>query len=145
MCWLPNSCIVVFTLFKIPKPWYFLYMEVSFSWWDEPPVSSSADVYVERMSAEANVHTCISTSAHNLRCIIGPGFQTLIGLVFCLWGMLSLTAESYNCSDVIHLKVQRGPFSSRISRGSRWYCVAMAEPPGSVRKAALPLLGCDLK
>lgn len=102
----------------------------------------SADVYVERMRAEANVHPCISTSAHNQRCIIGPGFQTLSGLVFGLWGMLSLTAESYNCSDVIHLKVQRGPFSSGVSRGSRWYGVAMAEPPGSVRKANLLLLQC---
>jgi len=102
----------------------------------------SADVYVERMRAEADVHPCISTSAHNQHCIISPGFQTLSGLVFGLWGMLSLTAESYNCSDVIHLKVQRGPFSSGISRGSHRYSVAMAEPPGSVRKANLLLLRC---
>lgn len=59
--------------------------------------------------------------------------------------MLSLTAESYNCGDVIHLKVQRGPFSSGISRGNRLYSVAVAEPPGSARKADLPLLGCDFE
>lgn len=51
---------------------------------------------------------------------------------FCLWVTLSLTAESYNCSDVIHLKVQKGPFSSRISQKTRNRSVAMVELPRSV-------------
>lgn len=61
---------------------------------------------------------------------------------FCLWVMLGLTAEIYNCSDVIHLKVQKGPFSSRIAQRSRNHSVAMVELPRSVQKAILSVLLC---
>ncbi len=131
----------IYNMFKIPKPWYCLYVIRSFfllMGWTACVLFCWCVCRTNESRSE-----CISTSAHNQRCIIGSGFQTLIGLVFCLWGMQSLTAESYNCSDVIHLKVQSGPFSSL--EGAVGTVLPWQSRPGVSGKPLCHFLGVILK